>query len=225
MTNNVTTLCPRCHGDAVDTADCWVCNGQGCVPADFTVLAPKPLAKIEAPLASWLGTLGDDPWLVEELGGQLNTQNPYRAAVLAGLTSRLYRPSRETALMLADEIKLTGRCEHQDRVWEWARSLTDEQVDTLAHLVATECGMLMHEMAEAGDETDICVRRDDLVAVVGIIFRSGRSKDLEDLLAMVDEAGRKLEIVVPDIERLWRPSIFDFPVDGGGHHWWLPDMG
>lgn len=212
MTDNGSILCPRCEGDAANTAGCIVCDGTGRVPAGFTVLVPEPLAKIEAPLAEWVGTLGGDPWLTEELRGQVNTHDPYHTAVVAGLTTRLYKsPKSEQGVVLFEQM---------DRVWLWARELTDAQVKTLEHLVATECGMLLADMCEHGypDLQGLCERRDDLAAVVGVLVRSGRYQDWTGhLLDVVDEAG-KLAVKgkeIPKTARLDRAAI-------GNDGWWLP---
>lgn len=224
---NTPALCPRCHGQAAETAGCLTCDGMGTVPAGFTVLAPEPLAEVRAPLAQWLSTLGGDPWLTEKLG-QTDTDDPYRTAVVAGLGVRLWAPPAPKVLEIQEQLLATGTYPELERVRLWAWGLLPAEVRTLQDLTLAECDGLIDEIdwlpkSLAGDYAAqslvwLCERRDNLEAVLKILELGGHRDRVDVLVDFIDEIGAEAVkgLEIPETEHLARSACFDLD------RWWLP---
>ncbi len=194
------------------------------VQAAETITRARPLAALNAPLEDWAAECSD-VWLSTELKRCSGIGGSWHAVVGAGMLARLFE--REDVPGVAFSVHAT----QQTQLWQqpriWARTLSNEQRETIQDLALTEIDALQAALDSRPIDTGpgiatlqqewlaVCHRRDDVASAFVVLAEAGApAAKVQHGLVFLDRRGRRALFNVPrnavaEDERLRRIRLID----------------
>ena len=153
--------------------------------------------------ANLLEGLAGSAWLSNTIHARLNQCDPWQNVVAAGLVARY---GGETSSLM-EKFMRAEVDETIARPRRWARSWSDDEARSVVLLSQAEVEMILDLMVwgvEQDEEpsvlAELCQRRDALDCVRTLLVERGKAEAIEDILAVLDEAGRDLVLSLPVVE-------------------------
>lgn len=188
-----------------------------------SVLAPL---QATPDLATWTGPCRD-PWVVEQVGPLVSSDEAWSRVVAAGMLARLQMPASGAQAREWLAAFREGRVDESvagPRTWARALGAADRAAIE-AHALA-ECAALRLDIEDAADDVhagaegwpdlvrEVAHRRDDLEGVLVLLDAAGVDGPLRKALARLDREGQLLRLSLPadidrDDERLRRAGLKD----------------
>ncbi|MDO8471055.1 MAG: hypothetical protein Q7S49_00385 [bacterium] len=190
-------------------------------------LVVPSLAALDLP-ANLLEGLAGSAWLPVAIHARMDQHDPWQNIVAAGLIAR-YGMTDTAGLFL--EKFFRGEVDQTvARPRRWAVTWSEDQVKTVVWLFQAEVQMMLDLVAWAVKEdeepsvlAELCQRRDALECVRTLLVERGRASDIEDILEVLDEAGRELVLALPVAAELhgdWLEAARNIALPTSRDYWW-----
>jgi len=181
--------------------------------------------------ANLLEGLAENAWLLKECQARIAQRDPWQNAVVAGLVARY----GGDASSLVERFMRGEADETTARPRRWARTWSEDQVKTVVWLFQAEVQMMLDLMtwgAEENEESasllaELCQRRDALDCVRTLLVERKRVQAIENILAVLDGAGRDIVNSLPVVVELhgaWLEAARGLTLDTSGS-WWTALVG